>query len=355
MLDGSENEVAGLLAHLFATEDTEPLRSKSGKLLEPEKSPEVLAAVEKAKAAHGKPEYSDAFGELMDTPNADGETPKKMLAVIFHNVAKGIDSNVDHADAENAKQNLLIYAAKSLSDYDPKKSSFNGWLHSMVRDQVKMVIRAKKRHKSGSLGGGDDEIDVALDLRRPSSDLSQSWDFTPDESKLCDWLTGYLTKIKDGTEDFPYNVKASMAKAGADALPTPEDRAKLRRAIEHGFVVAFMHNNGIGLPKLNYKQIDDALAKYGMGAGTRLNATKQAKNDWYQTMWQALKPLVYSKARLIGIDGDPEQVFDMFKTKLQKLNSTGAARGRTACEDDLSNGLYDLLDVLENFHEPANG
>lgn len=365
MLDGSENEVTGLLGHLFTegqeipySEAEDPQTSRSG----PERNEKVLDAIEafkKADASGDKLARDDAFANLMDTPGEHGETANHALSkavgalVSAHGVARGIS----HVDGENIKQDSLIYildriACAEKGCYDPSKARFNAWVTTVVEGRAKMHYRHMAGQKE--VGAGDDSKALDVELSR-HKDLSHgpSWDFTADEEKLCSWLSKYLTKVKDGTEPFPYDVKASLRLAGAESMSS-EERAKLRRTVEHGFVVAFMHNNGLGLPKLNYMQIDAALAKYGMGAGTRLNATKQAKNAWYTTMWKALKPLIFVSEKSIGLEGDPEQVFDMFRLKLQKFNVTSAARGRTACEDDLSNGLYDLLAVLESWHEPAN-
>lgn len=358
MLDGSENEVTGLLANLFATEGVKPPRPINPGHGQPEKSKDVLVALAKANGAFETPSKGAAFHELMNTRGSGGETPEKNIQSIIGNAKKRSDDvgGITDTEAEDVYQDIYTYLMSRVvgpeAIYDPARLNLNGFVSMVSKDLVNDIYNKRARHAAGAVGGGDDETDVARDRRVANEPVhdprAHMWEFTSDEQKVCDFLKDYLQKVLDGREPFPHDVKVRKSRdpeeKELEALP-PEQREKRRTVLNLAKVFTFMTHNGLGIPKLRFAELAKILADtYGIPGVTYYRA-----QQWYETLWPKLSALVFVHASAIGLKGDPEEVMKSFQGKLTH-RIQGQEYGKPFCEDELSNGLSDLLNVLEGWH-----
>jgi hypothetical protein len=385
MLNGSENAVTGLLAHLFATEGVEmphPEHEEPQRHPEmapslakmssrgAEKSPEVRAAFAKARAALNTPAFGDAFADLMDTTGADGQTPNVTIRKHLGKVA-------EH-DRDDVAQDVAVKVMRHLSgekkgDFDPEIASFNGWLTTITRNTVLDILEpgAGGRVTGGLGGGGADDggsIDVARDRRNePVHDpMAHMREFTPDEQTYCAFLKGYLTKVLDGSLAFPHEVKVRKSRdpefRDAEALP-PELKAKRVTALNIAKVFAFMSHYGLGSAKLKFSELAATLADvYGIP-----KFTPHAGQQWYETLWPVLEKEFVVAARSLGLDDSVvnsdesrrkvkeklDRIMVSFRGKL-KTKIQSQSYGAPFCEDVLADDFSDLLSVLESWHATAN-
>lgn len=361
MLNGSENEVTGLLAQLFTTEGVKSPRPVHAGHGQPEQSKEVLVALAKANGAFETPSKGAAFQELMNTRGSGNETPEEIIQSIIGNAKRKSDAvgGITPEEADDVYQDIIAYLMSRVigpeAIYDPGKLNLNGFVGMVSKDLVNDIYNKRAKHAAGAIGGGDDETDVARDKRVANEPVhdphAHMWEFTPDEQKVCDFLKDYLQKVLDGREPFPHDVKVKARdpeEKELEALP-PEQREKRRTVRNLAKVFTFMTHNGLGIPKLRFSELSKILADtYGIPGVTYHRA-----QQWYETLWPKLSALVFVHASAIGLKGDPEEVMHSFQGKLTH-RIQGQQYGKPFCEDDLSNGLSDLLNVLEGWHAPAH-
>lgn len=383
MLDGSENEVTGLLAQLFATEDSDTFQSdlyrEAGPvgLSGPEAAPEMLAAIEKAKAqTRGTPAFSDAFGELVKTPNKSGRTTEDVIRGVLGQIVKNNEGTgqFSDADADTVFGTTLVKVASELDRFDPKIANFTTWVGTIARRSALDHIRDEKKHRGAvAIGGGGDDagggVDPARDYRLSATDRdTPKAIYSVDEEKLCKWLSKYFNDIIDGKQPPFFNAKMDRRSGEEDpeevaalAQMSPEDRAKRLKEIERARLFAFMTHFGIGAKKVPFAQLSKLMNDVYHIPGFK----PTHGNQWYPTLWKRLVDLVTAEAASIGIAIDPStnkrdieypgRVLATFKAKLGTvMKHHGVKTGNTSCEDDLSNGLSDLLSVLESWHAAAH-
>lgn len=361
MLDGSENAVTGLLAHLFATEGVEMPHPEHE---EPQRSPLMAPAVQQ-KEEHGaehnaqilaalaafnaaalskdKVAMDKAFEELLSTAGEGGETPKQALSKALGKIVNDFKTSggFTHQDSQDVEQQTLLYIFSSIARvYDPSKARLNGWVTNVAKTQARMHLRSKGRRRERSTGD-DTALDIELG-RHSTVQHGHSWAFDAEEAKLCDALANYLKQVKDGVKPFPYTVKVP----GSVALPRAENE-KQRRAIEQRRLLVFMGHYGLGADKKSH--VDLARELSATGSST---VSKNLQNQWNDTMWRALEWWTAMNRGEIGYVGDPYEVFANFKNKLSNTIKSSDTHGRPTCAED--DDLSGLLTALEGWHEASN-
>lgn len=367
MLDGSENAVTGLLAHLFATEGVEMPHPEHE---EPQRSPlmapavqqkeehgaehneqvlAALAAFNAAASSKDKAAMDKAFAELLSTAGEGGETPKHALSKALGKIVNDFKTSggFTHQDSQDVEQQTLLYIFSSIARvYDPAKARLNGWVTNVAKTQARMHLRSKGRRRE--TGTGDD---TALDIemgRHSTVQHGHSWAFDADEAKLCDALAAHLKKMLAGQEPFPIPVQVP----GGDALPK-EEKKKKRLVIEKAHLMAFMNHFGLGAPKKPHTEISQDLVAVGLPP-----ASKETQGQWHKTLWPKLAVWAILNDAEIGLKSTPdepnkaEHVFASFKNKLSgTIRSSGTHGSPTCAEDD---DLSGLLTALEGWHEASN-
>jgi RNA polymerase sigma-70 factor (ECF subfamily) len=103
--------------------------------------------------------------------------------LVYHFARK---QGLQDADAADLTQEVLYAVARVAGrfDYDPARGSFRGWLFTVVRNELRTFLAARRRHRPAS---GDPAVHGVLAARPdPGQDLSAEWEHEH-RQRLLEW------------------------------------------------------------------------------------------------------------------------------------------------------------------------
>jgi RNA polymerase sigma factor (sigma-70 family) len=102
------------------------------------------------------------------------------------------------ADAADLTQDVLRNVARSARrlEYDPKRGSFRGWLFTVVRNELRSFLGARRRQVQGS---GDTDVQNALQQQPAPDDEQRLWE-QEHETRLFQWAAEQVrSEVQEAT------------------------------------------------------------------------------------------------------------------------------------------------------------
>jgi RNA polymerase sigma factor (sigma-70 family) len=120
------------------------------------------------------------------------------------------------ADAADVTQEVLQAVARSVGrlDYDPVRGSFRGWLFTVVRNELRDFLAARRRQQAGS---GDSAVRGLLEaVPAPEPDLAAQWE-REHQQRLLDWAGGQVRRSCQETTWQAFWLTAVQGRSGQEA------------------------------------------------------------------------------------------------------------------------------------------